>query len=413
MDEEAVLVGVQLGDQNRKQVERSLDELAELARTAGAKVVGKVIQKRGRPDKKTFIGSGKVVEIKDALIDKENGVAIFDDELTPSQQLSLESATDKKIIDRTGLILDIFSQHAHSAEGKIQVELAQLNYYMPRLKGLGIEMSRLGGGIGTRGPGETQLETDRRKLFRRIRQIEKELKKLSTVRDTQRKMREKADIFTVSLVGYTNVGKSSLINCLSDANALVENRLFATLDSTSRKVELPSGKSAVISDTVGFIDKLPHELVAAFKSTMDEIKYSDLILHVIDASDPDRSKHINIVNKILNEIDVKFVPIIEVYNKSDLIDEFEGERLNRRPETVIVSAAKGNGIDDILKIVDEKMSSEYVRVKLAIPYEEGSVRKQVFEMGNVIKEEHDEEKSIIEVELKADDLNRMSRFQIK
>ena len=413
MDEEAVLVGVQLGDQNRKQVERSLDELAELARTAGAKVVGKVIQKRGRPDKKTFIGSGKVVEIKDALIDKENGVAIFDDELTPSQQLSLESATDKKIIDRTGLILDIFSQHAHSAEGKIQVELAQLNYYMPRLKGLGIEMSRLGGGIGTRGPGETQLETDRRKLFRRIRQIEKELKKLSTVRDTQRKMREKADIFTVSLVGYTNVGKSSLINCLSDANALVENRLFATLDSTSRKVELPSGKSAVISDTVGFIDKLPHELVAAFKSTMDEIKYSDLILHVVDASDPDRSKHINIVNKILNEIDVKSVPIIEVYNKSDLIDELEGERLNRRPETVVVSAAKGNGIDDILKIVDEKMSSEYVRVKLAIPYEEGSVRKQVFEMGNVIKEEHDEEKSIIEVELKADDLNRMSRFQIK
>ena len=413
MDEEAVLVGVQLGDQNRKQVERSLDELAELARTAGAKVVGKVIQKRGRPDQKTFIGSGKVVEIKDALIDKENGVAIFDDELTPSQQLSLESATDKKIIDRTGLILDIFSQHAHSAEGKIQVELAQLNYYMPRLKGLGIEMSRLGGGIGTRGPGETQLETDRRKLFRRIRQIEKELKKLSTVRDTQRKMREKADIFTVSLVGYTNVGKSSLINCLSDANALVENRLFATLDSTSRKVELPSGKSAVISDTVGFIDKLPHELVAAFKSTMDEIKYSDLILHVVDASDPDRSKHINIVNKILNEIDVKSVPIIEVYNKSDLIDELEGERLNRRPETVVVSAAKGNGIDDILKIVDEKMSSEYVRVKLAIPYEEGSVRKQVFEMGNVIKEEHDEEKSIIEVELKADDLNRMSRFQIK
>ncbi len=413
MDEEAILVGVQLDGQNRKQIERSLDELGQLAKTAGAEVTGKVVQKKDRPNVRTFIGPGKVSEVKAALKDKTKGMAIFDDELSPSQQLNLELAINKKIVDRTGLILDIFSQHAHSAEGKIQVELAQLNYYMPRLRGLGIEMSRLGGGIGTRGPGETQLETDRRRLFRRIKQLEKELDKLFTVRDTQRKRREKADIFTVSLVGYTNVGKSSLINELTGSSALVEDKLFATLDSTSRKVSLPSGKSAVISDTVGFIDKLPHELVAAFKSTMDEIRYSDLILHVIDASDLDRKRHIDIVSKILNEIDVETVPIIEVFNKVDLVDEFEKEQLDRREDSVIVSAAKGTHIADVLKMIDNAMSHAYKLVKLAIPYEGGSLRMQVFEKGNVISEYHDEEKSIIEVELKDEDLKRLSKFQIE
>lgn len=408
--ENAVLVGVQLPGQKTWEVEYSLRELGQLADTAGALVVASVIQVKEKPHPRTFIGTGKADEIKDLLDGAANGLVIFDDELTPSQQLNLEEIIDHKVIDRTGLILDIFAQHAHTAEGKIQVELAQLNYYLPRLKGLGIDMSRLGGGIGTRGPGETKLETDRRRLRQRIQQLNAELLHLGKVKELQRHKRQMSGVFGISLVGYTNTGKSSLLNKMTNADVLVEDKLFATLDSTSRKLEMPGGKSVVLSDTVGFINKLPHQLVAAFKSTLQEAKQARLLLHVIDASNPHMDKQVNAVNRILDEIGIQDTPQISIYNKIDLIDEDSRNSLGKEPNSLAVSTLSGEGMENIFELIDQLMAREFEVVELRIPYDKGAVRQKIFDLGVVISERSDQQYSTVLAELKPQDIKRFAAY---
>lgn len=408
--ENAVLVGVQLPGQKTWEVEYSLRELGQLADTAGALVVASVIQVKEKPHPRTFIGTGKADEIKDLLDGAANGLVIFDDELTPSQQLNLEEIIDHKVIDRTGLILDIFAQHAHTAEGKIQVELAQLNYYLPRLKGLGIDMSRLGGGIGTRGPGETKLETDRRRLRQRIQQLNAELLHLGKVKELQRHKRQMSGVFGISLVGYTNTGKSSLLNKMTNADVLVEDKLFATLDSTSRKLEMPGGKSVVLSDTVGFINKLPHQLVAAFKSTLQEAKQARLLLHVIDASNPHMDKQVNAVNRILDEIGIQDTPQISIYNKIDLIDEDSKNSLGKEPNSLAVSTLSGEGMENIFELIDQLMAREFEVVELRIPYDKGAVRQKIFDLGVVISERSDQQYSTVLAELKPQDIKRFAAY---
>ena len=321
---------------------------------------------------------------------REHGAesVIFDDELTPSQQLNLEDVIDANIVDRTGLILDIFAKHAHSAAGKLQVESAQLNYYLPRLKGLGIQLSRLGGGIGTRGPGETKLETDRRRIRTRIQKLRSRLDDLNGARAVQRQSRAKRDVFSVSMVGYTNAGKSSLLNVLTGADVLVADQLFATLDSVTRHLGLPSGVEAVISDTVGFIEKLPHELVAAFQSTLAEMADADLLVHVIDGTDQAVENHILAVERVLSEIDAAGIPRLRVYNKADLLDPDTAAAFERRPESVVVSCAERSGLEDLIEMVDAKAGETWIRVTLMLPYREGSLRQWLHEQAKVVGEEH-------------------------
>lgn len=330
---------------------------------------------------------------------REHGAesVIFDDELTPSQQLNLEDIIDANIVDRTGLILDIFAQHAHSAAGKLQVELAQLNYYLPRLKGLGIQLSRLGGGIGTRGPGETKLETDRRRIRKRIQKLGSRLDDLNGTQAVQRQARAKRDVFSVSMVGYTNAGKSSLLHALTGADVFVADQLFATLDSTTRQLDLPSGVEAVISDTVGFIEKLPHELVAAFQSTLGEMADADLLLHVIDGADPAAEDHIIAAEKVLSEIDAAEIPRLKVYNKADMLDSDTAASLERRPEAVVVSCVERSGLERLIEMVDSRAAESWARVMLMLPYSEGSLRQWLHERATVIGEEHLPEGTRIEV----------------
>lgn len=408
--ENAILVGLQLPGQKAWEVEYSLDELAQLATTAGARVVAKICQAKENPHPRTYIGPGKAEEIRKMLNGVENGMVVFDDELAPSQQLKLEEIIDHKIVDRTGLILDIFAQHAHSAEGKVQVELAQLNYYLPRLKGLGIEMSRLGGGIGTRGPGETKLETDRRRLRRRIQQLKAELEQLSKIKQVQRRRRQASGVFGISLVGYTNAGKSSLLNKLTAADVLVEDKLFATLDSISRRLKLPSGKIIVLSDTVGFINKLPHELVAAFKSTLQEVRQAHLILHVVDAANSHKDKQMKAVDAILSELGVQETPRLNVYNKADLIADDDKQVINKEQNSLAVSALSGEGLADLVVRIDQLMAREFELVELNIPYSKGAVRQKVFEQGVVLSERPEEQGSVIVAELKPKDAKRFAAY---
>ncbi len=317
-------------------------------------MVGRVLQERETPHLRTFIGPGKANEIKALAQSQEANLVVFDHDLTPSQEHNLEKILDLKTLDRTALILDIFAQHAHSREGKLQVELAQNNYRLPRLKGKGIELSRLGGGIGTRGPGETKLEVDRRRIREKIQYLQKQLTHVKQIRTTQRKKRRKEGIFSLSIVGYTNAGKSTLLNTLTRANVLVEDMLFATLDSTTRRLILPSQQTAVISDTVGFIKKLPHQLIAAFHSTLDEVREANLILHIIDASHPLMEKQIETVENTLKEIGAANKPILSVFNKIDKLSTPELERLKRRfPDGVFISALKKNGLDELLMKIDD------------------------------------------------------------
>ncbi len=371
--------------------------MARLAETAGAQVVGSVWQSKGSPDPKLFIGKGKAEEVE--RLRREYGAesVIFDDELTPSQQLNLEDIIDAKIVDRTGLILDIFAQHAHSAAGKLQVELAQLNYYLPRLKGLGIQLSRLGGGIGTRGPGETKLETDRRRIRKRIQKLSSRLDDLNGARSVQRQARTKRDVFSVSMVGYTNAGKSSLLNVLTGADVLVADQLFATLDSITRHLDLPSGVEAVISDTVGFIEKLPHELVAAFQSTLAEMADADLLLHIIDGADPGTEDRIRAVERVLSEIDAAEIPRLCVYNKADLLDPDTVAAFERRPEAAVVSCVERSGLKRLVEMVDARAAEAWTRVTLMLPYREGSLRQWLHEHAKVIGEEHLADATRIEV----------------
>ena len=397
--ERAVLVGAVIGSTDPEEAEWSLDELEALADTAGADSMERFLQRRDSADSATYLGKGKVREIVDSATALDADMLIFDDELTPAQGRNLEEMAGVnplaerglKIIDRTGLILDIFAQHARSAEGKLQVELAQLNYRLPRLRGWGDVLSRLGGGIGTRGPGETALEAERRSILRRIQRVKKDLEDLERTRRVKRKRREKAGAAVITLVGYTNAGKSTLLRRLTDAGVLVEDQLFSTLDPTTRRLQLPHGEEVLLTDTVGFVRKLPHDLVEAFRSTLEEVREATLLLHVVDASrDPERQ--IDAVHGVLKEIGVTGKPAQLVLNKIDKITDVEFDKVRGRfPEAAFISAETGEGIDDLLEHIETQLSRLRVEVILEIPFDRGGVTARVHDVGEVIEESYTEE----------------------
>jgi GTP-binding protein HflX len=377
------------------QAEESLDELAELAASAGAIVAGRLMQSRPAPEAATLIGQGKVVEVA-ALGESLNaGLVIFDHDLTPTQQRNLEKQLSNKVIDRTQLILDIFARRARTREGRLQVELAQLNYLLPRLAGHGTEMSRLGGGIGTRGPGETQLETDRRRIHRRIKRIEQDLQSVRAGRALHRRQRHSVPLPTIALVGYTNAGKSTLFNRIAEARVLTDARMFATLDPTVRSVTLPSRRRALMSDTVGFIRSLPTTLVQAFRATLEEVTEATLILHVVDISSPHAFPQTGHVLKVLAEIGAAAIPQLLVLNKVDSLPETDVDAARRRllgdseavaTRAVAVSALTGFGIDALLGAVDEVLPFDPVlRVRLRFPLSDGALISQVHELGRVLE----------------------------
>jgi GTPase len=352
--------------------EESMAELRELARSAGAVIAGEMQQRRPRPDSATLIGSGKVVELKGAVASVAPHLVIFDRELTPSQQRNLEHELNVRIIDRTQLILDIFARHARTREGQLQVELAQLEYMLPRLAGRGVQMSQLGGGIGTRGPGETQLETDRRKIYRRIRHVKEQLENVRRIRRQQRQRRESVPVPVVALVGYTNAGKSTLFNALTRAGVLESPRMFATLDPTLRHIALPSKREVLLSDTVGFIRHLPHTLVSAFRATLEEVQRATLLLHVTDVTSPSASEQLAQVEEVLRELEVQNKPRLYVMNKLDRLPELKRESLIDSPTAVHVSAAKRIGMDALRQRIDELIEQDPVRqVHLQVPQAEG------------------------------------------
>ena len=365
--------------------EESLDELAALTDTAGAVVVHRVLQKRSKPDPATYIGSGKAAEIQLLCQSMEVDLVIMDDELTGAQQRNLEQALGARVIDRTALILDIFAMRAESAEGKLHVELAQMKYRLPRLTGMGTVLSRLGGGIGTRGPGETQLEVDRRRIRRRIDDLQRELNELSKQRGMRRARREKQSQTVVALVGYTNAGKSTLLNALSGADVLAEDRLFATLDPVMRQVELPDNRSCLLVDTVGFIKKLPHELVEAFKSTLEEALYADLIVVVSDVSSPQCAEQRAVVFDVLNSLGAANRPVLEVLNKADRID---AEGVIEPADAVLISARDGMGLDRLKQAISDRIAEQRHRVEVVIPYHRGALLSQIHDQGVVISEEY-------------------------
>ena len=367
---DAILVGIAERGNEVAECERSLDELERLLDTAGGKAVARVIQVKDSFDPRTCVGSGKVKEISEMCKNMEVKLVVFDFELSPAQIRNLENdiANDVSVIDRSMLILDIFALHAVSGEGKLQVELAQLKYSAPRLIGQGKSLSRLGGGIGTRGPGETKLETDRRHLKEKIVALEKKLAEMEHNRLVMRSQRDKSGIPKVALVGYTNAGKSTLLNRLTDAGVLSEDKLFATLDPTTRKFELPCGESILLTDTVGFIRKLPHHLVKAFKSTLDEVTYADILIIVTDINDSEASEHIEVTKNVIDELGASDKPIIYVYNKCDLLDEqiLASDESN----TVIVSGVTGHGIDRMLELITNEIQKCKRKYHLLIPYSE-------------------------------------------
>lgn len=357
--------------------EESIAELRTLAESAGAKVVGEILQHRDRPDPATLVGAGKLEEIAGAAASMNADVVLFDHDLSPSQQRNIEKIVDRRVIDRTQLILDIFARHARTREGQLQVELAQLHYLMPRLAGHGVEMSQLGGGIGTRGPGETQLETDRRKIARRMRHLEQQIENVRRIRTQQRQRREAVPVATVALVGYTNAGKSTLFNALTHAGVLSSSKMFATLDPTIRGIDLPSKRKVLLSDTVGFIRNLPHTLVSAFRATLEEVQRAALILHISDASSRLSAEQDAQVEIVLKELEAEKKPRLRVMNKVDLLDEEVAQSLltdAERPgsSTVYVSAIEGTGLDLLRERIDQMIEEDRVsRVHLRVPQNEG------------------------------------------
>ncbi len=381
--EKALLISVDTGDFD---AEVSIDELAELADTAGASVVGKVIQKREAPEKATFVGAGKLAEIILFCRNSDVDLIIVDSEISPSQQRNLEKLTGVRVIDRTTLILDIFAMRARTAEGKLQVELAQLRYQLPRLAGQGVSLSRLGGGIGTRGPGETKLESDKRHIRRRIQKLEQELEALEKRRNQMRKRREKDGVQTVAIVGYTNAGKSTLMNALTDAGVLVQNQLFATLDPTSRALVLPDGRQVMLIDTVGLIRRLPHKLVEAFKSTLEEAAAATVILNVCDASDEHASEHLEVTRKLLDEIGCKNKPIISVMNKCDLVGDIYS--MHTFGKTVMISALNKRGFDELLTAILSVLPPTRATKEFLIPFSQGAFAAQIRKEGVVHEQEY-------------------------
>ena len=386
--EKVVLLGVDLGDDTKE----SMKELAELVDTAGATVLDSIIQSRERMHPGTYIGKGKIEEVKDRVMELGATGVVCDDELTPAQLRNLEDLLDTKVMDRTMVILDIFAKRATTSEGKIQVELAQLKFSSARLVGLRSSLSRLGGGIGTRGPGEKKLEMDRRLIHERISQLKAELKKVENHRDLIRKSRDENLAFNVAIVGYTNAGKSTLLNKLTDANILTEDKLFATLDPTTRKLKLGSGQEILVTDTVGFIRKLPHHLIEAFKSTLEEAKYANLLIHMVDASNEEASSQMLVVYDTLKSLDVVDKDIITVFNKTDLMeDNMELPRDFHADKVLKMSAKTGEGIEDLKKTVEDILQKQRVYLEHVFPYKDAGKIAIVRKFGEILSEEYIDE----------------------
>lgn len=390
--ERVILVGV--SQQDGDDAEDSVAELAELVETAGAVVVGTLIQKRENIHPGTYVGTGKVFELEE-LIEQTGATGIVcDDELSPAQLKNLEEALKTKVMDRTLIILDIFAARASTSEGKIQVELAQLKYRLSRLSGLGRSLSRLGGGIGTRGPGEKKLEMDRRLINSRVAQLNRELKEVQRHREVNRQQRKRSGIPVVAVVGYTNAGKSTLLNYMTDAGILSEDKLFATLDPTTRAMNLPNGEKILLTDTVGFIRKLPHNLIEAFKSTLEEAKYADIIVHVVDASSPDRDIQMDVVYKTLKELEVGDKPVVTLFNKCDKFENGDTEapvlRDFKADETAYISARTGSGIADFEAILEKIIRESRVHLVQTFAYADAGKIQQIRAQGQLIKEEYTE-----------------------
>ena len=395
--------------------DEELGEFRELSRTAGVDPVAEIVQKRPRPDERTYVGKGKLVELQRAFGNSEAESLLVDDELTPAQQRRLEDALSTRVVDRTQLILDIFAQHAVSAEGKLQVELAQLEYNIPRMRGMWQHLERLGGGVGTRGPGESQLETDRRLARRRISLLRRRLRDLSKQRATRRKSRTRSQTPTVALAGYTNVGKSTLLNALTGAGASVDDRLFETLDPTTRSFDY-DGRRYLVTDTVGFIRRLPHQLVEGFAATLEETLAADLVLHVVDASADDErmEEMVAAVDSVLAEVGADELPVEIVLNKVDLVDPLKRRRLaNRFPGAPQVSAQTGEGLDELRAAVAARFAERFEAVRLLIPYDAGDKLAELYELGAPVDERIDREEGVfVRARLSHADLRRFAAFLV-
>lgn len=389
VEEKVVLVGV--SEQEGDDAEDSVAELAELVKTAGATVVGTLIQKRELIHPGTYVGTGKVQEIAEMIENLGATGIVCDDELSPAQLKNLESVLNTKVMDRTLVILDIFAARATTSEGKIQVESAQLKYRLSRLTGMGRSMSRLGGGIGTRGPGEKKLEMDRRLIKNRIAQLNRELKEVRQHREITRAGREKNQVPVAAIVGYTNAGKSTLLNRLTDAGVLEEDKLFATLDPTTRVLELPGKQQILLTDTVGFIRKLPHHLIEAFKSTLEEAKYADYILHVVDASNPQREKQMHIVYDTLYSLDIKEKTVITLFNKQDAVTEQEPLRDFKADHTLNISAKQGTGLAELKDLLSRLLRENKILVERTVPYGEAGILQQIRKSGELLEEDYRQE----------------------
>jgi GTP-binding protein HflX len=389
--EKIVLVAVTLDGRTDAETNDSLDELERLVDTAGADVVARLTQRRDKPDPASFIGKGKVDELKATCLAVDADTVVFDNELAPAQQFNLEKILGRTAIDRTAVILDIFAQNSHTLEGKAQVELALMRYRLPRIRrGASAGLTQQGGGIGTRGPGETKLETDRRRINDRIAKLDRELRELQRTRDEQRKGRARSGLANVTIVGYTNAGKSTLLNRLTAAGVLVENRLFATLDPTTRRLALPGGEPVLLTDTVGFIRRLPHTLIEAFKSTLEVATRSDLLLHVVDSSAVDPLGQIEAVREVLGEIAADRVPELLVFNKAEADHDAAKRLVYDNPGSVAISAATGEGIDDLLRTIADRVRSLTAVVELLVPYERGDVMASLHREGEVVSTSHED-----------------------
>ena len=417
--ERVVLVGVWT-DGTPDDAHNSMEELARLAETAGSEVLEGVIQRRSRPDSATYIGRGKAAELREIVVQTGADTVVCDGELSPAQLRNLEKVVKVKVIDRTALILDIFAQHATSKEGKAQVELAQLYYLLPRLRGWGESMSRQaggrvagGGGIGTRGPGETKIETDRRRIRHRIARLRREIAEMGTIRTTKRQERVRNAVPSVAIAGYTNAGKSSILNRLTGAGVLVENALFATLDPTVRRAETPDGRTFTLTDTVGFVRHLPHQLVEAFKSTLEEISAADLILHVVDGSHADPESQIAAVREVFREIGAGDVRELVVVNKTDAADEVVLGRLRRREKHVVfVSAKTGEGLNDLVAAIEADLPRPEIDVRVLLPYSRGDLVSRLHDDAEILSESHTGEGTLLEARVKPDLASELERYAV-